>query len=69
VVATALAPTAADVDRQALEAELQRIRQRLSDGYQKIDQAMADGHSVERWEDLWISLLHDYEELYDRLFN
>ena len=54
-------------DRATLEAELQRILFRLEDGFEKIARAAALGEDVERWEGVWIALLEEYEQLYDRL--
>jgi hypothetical protein len=48
-------------------AELQRIEDRLNDGYGKIDDEVERGRDVERWERLWLSLLDEYERLYREL--
>lgn len=54
-------------DRQAMEAEMQRILFRLEDGFEKIARAAANGDDVSRWEDIWIELLGEYERLHDQL--
>lgn len=46
---------------------LRILEQRLSDGYTRIEQAMAMGEDVTAWEDFWIELLHQYEAAVDRL--
>lgn len=47
------------------DAEIARLYARLSDGYQRIDDAIASGQDVTAWEDFWIELLHQYEALCD----
>ena len=54
-------------DRASLEAEMQRLMFRLEDGFEKIAHAAAAGEDVDRWEDLWIQLLREYEQLHDQL--
>ena len=39
------------------------LRQRLEDGYGRIDQALADGADIFAWESFWIELLHEYESI------
>jgi hypothetical protein len=64
----ALHATLIEVDeRSAMEAELQRLLLRLEDGFDKIARAAANGEDVARWEDVWLKLLGEYEQLYDRL--
>lgn len=59
--------TVGQADRASLVAELTMIERRLEDGYQKIDQARLEGKEVGPWEELWIQLLDDYEQVYDLL--
>lgn len=47
------------------EAEIARLYARLTDGYQRIEDAIAHGQDVTAWEDFWIELLHQYEALCD----
>jgi hypothetical protein len=54
-------------DRESMEAEMQRLLFRLEDGFEKIARAAADGEDVRRWEDVWIQLLCEYEQLHDRM--
>lgn len=42
---------------------------RLHDGYQRIEQAIANGDDVSAWEDFWIDLLHQYESEVDPLLS
>lgn len=46
-----------------LEAEMQRLLFRLDDGFAKIAQAAAMGEETARWEDVWLELLREYDEL------
>jgi len=41
------------------------LESRLTDGYSRIESAIARGEDVQVWEDFWISLLHSYEDLCD----
>lgn len=41
---------------------LQRLEQRLNDGYELIEKRRAQGLDVTELEDFWIELLHEYEE-------
>lgn len=41
------------------------IRDRLDDGYRRIDAAVDEGDDVAAWETFWISLLRQYEHLCD----
>jgi hypothetical protein len=49
-----------------LAADLRLLEMRLEDGYRKIERAVARGEDVSRWEDHWIRLLREYEQLYAR---
>jgi len=51
----------------SLREELQVIEHRLEEGYRMIDEALANGNDVSRWERHWLKLLSDYERLYDAL--
>ncbi|MEX1159007.1 MAG: hypothetical protein WEC79_08785 [Thermomicrobiales bacterium] len=66
MIALQATPTSSH-DREAMETEMQRILFRLEDGFEKIARAAADGDDVSRWEDIWIELLSEYEQLHDRL--
>lgn len=41
------------------------LEARLTDGYQRIDEAVIRGENVDHWEAFWIELLHEYEALCD----
>ncbi len=43
------------------------LEQRLNDGYERIERALARGEDVTAWERFWIDLLHQYEEAFDEL--
>lgn len=47
------------------DLELQRLEQRLNDGYELIEKRRDAGLDVSKLEDFWIDLLHEYEELCD----
>lgn len=57
--------TQADIvtSEQAARA-LARVEERLEAGYRKIEEALAQGQDVARWETLWLRLLDEYEQLY-----
>jgi Fic family protein len=42
---------------------VQTLEQRLSDGYERIEQARSRGEDITAWEEFWIDLLDQYEEL------
>lgn len=45
---------------------LRMLEQRLDDGYRRIEAGQQVGSDVDQWEDFWIDLLHQYEQLADR---
>ncbi len=67
MVALQATPVAIVDDRASSEAEMQRVLFRLEDGFEKIVRAAADGEDVSRWEDVWIQLLREYEQMQDQL--
>ncbi len=44
-------------------ARCQMLEQRLEDGYRRIEQALVDGTDVRAWEQFWLELLAEYEEI------
>jgi hypothetical protein len=56
-------PAGVDVEKQ--QALLDKLAQRLDDGYSRIDLGIANGLDVEHWEEFWLELLHQYERLVD----
>ena len=54
-------------DRAALVEHRESLSQRLEQGYAKIERRLADGQNVTAWEDLWISLLREYERICDEI--
>lgn len=48
--------------RDQATTQLGGLEQRLNDGYERIEQALARGEDVTAWEAFWIDLLHQYEE-------
>ncbi|MGB3329273.1 MAG: hypothetical protein WBA46_09990 [Thermomicrobiales bacterium] len=55
-----LSPLSPDLSLRTLEC-------RLDDGYRRIEQGIADGIDVTRWEEFWIDLLRQYEVMADQL--
>jgi hypothetical protein len=49
------------VDRQ------KALTRRLDDGWDRMNQAIANGADVRPWEDFWISLLREYEHVCDEI--
>lgn len=49
------------LDRVELDERRQLLQNRLNDGYQRIEEAEADGSDITEWETFWIKLLHEYE--------
>ena len=45
---------------------LRVLEQRLDDGYRRIESGQLLGADVTQWEDFWIDLLHQYEQLADQ---
>ena len=54
-------------DRAALVEHRDSLSQRLEQGYTKIERGLATGQNVTAWEDLWISLLREYERICDEI--
>lgn len=57
-------PPPGSMDQETLE-------RRLDDGYKRIADAQAQGRDVQAWEEFWIQLLREYEEVCfnaDRIF-
>lgn len=48
------------------ETSLRMLEERLDDGYRRIEAGQRVGSDVDQWEDFWIDLLHQYEQLADR---
>lgn len=57
----------AQFDSRRDDITLQRLEQRLDDGYRMIDARLATGADIETLEEFWIELLHEYEALCDGL--
>lgn len=47
--------------------QLATLEQRLENGFRKIGAKMQQGISVTHWEDTWIELLRQYEQISDEL--
>ena len=43
------------------------LERRLDDGYRRIEDAKVQGRDVQAWEEFWIQLLREYEEICDGL--
>lgn len=49
------------------EEQRDNLARRLEDGWNRINEAERAGKSVAAWEDFWLGLLHEYEQLCDEL--
>lgn len=45
--------------------QAERLTQRLSDGWERIESAISRDEDVVAWESFWIDLLHQYEQVCD----
>ena len=54
-------------ERTALETRRDTLYERLESGYQRIEYGLTDGRDITTWEDLWLTLLDEYEEVCDQL--
>ncbi len=61
-VASQVSPTLSELE----ERKLTLVR-RLEDGYSRIELALQQGRDVTQWEDLWETLLHEYEAICDEI--
>ena len=43
------------------------LERRLDDGYHRIEEARMQGRDVQAWEEFWIQLLREYEDICDGL--
>jgi hypothetical protein len=50
-----------------LEDRRDRLYERLEVGYGRIERALADGGDVTPWEDFWLELLKEYEQVCDEI--
>jgi hypothetical protein len=66
-LSTISAPHEIGVDRSRLEQRASVLYLRLEDGYARIERALDDGEDITRWEDLWLRLLREYEQVSDLL--
>jgi hypothetical protein len=55
------------VEERDLAERQARLYRRLEDGYQRIESALGSGSDVTRWEELWFSLLAEYEQVSDEI--
>ena len=53
------------VDRAPFDQET--LERRLDDGYRRIEEAKVQGRDVQAWEEFWIQLLREYEQICDGL--
>lgn len=61
-VASPVSPTLSELE----ERKLTLVR-RLEDGYSRIELALQQSRDVTQWEDLWETLLHEYEAICDEI--
>jgi hypothetical protein len=51
----------------SLEQRRDTLAARLDTGFEKIEQAERAGTDVKRWEDAWLRLLAEYEDICDQI--
>ncbi len=59
--------TPAAVQLPGIASAQSALERRLEDGYRRIEEAQVRGVDVRAWEDFWLQLLHEYEEVCDGL--
>ena len=62
-----MAKRAQPVVLKPVDDEATVLLKRLEDGYEKIEQAQANGRDTAFLEEFWINLLHEYEAVCDEL--
>lgn len=50
-----------------LEKRRDELWDRLESGYQRIEAGLNEGRDVTTWEELWIALLNEYEQVCEQL--
>lgn len=55
------------IDTHREQDTIERLEQRLADGFQLIEERRAAGIEVTALEEFWIELLHQYEALCDAM--
>lgn len=53
-------------DRTSLAERKAKLEQRLEDGDRKIEGAALNGQDVAAWEDFWMTLLAEYEDVCEK---
>ncbi len=66
-LANAGTATCVTLARGELEERKLTLTRRLEDGYSRIELALQQGRDVTEWEDLWETLLHEYEGICDEI--
>ncbi len=66
-LATADAASQLSPVQSELEERKLTLVRRLEDGYSRIELALQQGRDVTQWEDLWETLLHEYEAICDEI--
>lgn len=54
-------------DQVALEARRDALYEKLGEGYERIERGLDEGRDIQEWEDLWLTLLNEYERVCDQL--
>lgn len=54
-------------DRNALEQTRDSLYHRLEQGYDRIEHGLTKGNDITTWEDFWVALLREYEQVCDEL--
>ncbi len=59
--------TIGEMPAVSLEERRDTLYARLDAGYARIQSAIERGEDVHRWEQGWMRLLHEYEEICDQI--
>lgn len=54
-------------DTETLEERAGRLEERLRNGFDRIGEMMANHINVTNWEEAWVNLLREYEQINDEI--
>ena len=57
----------ATTEERLLEVRRDNLYERLERGYSQIERGLAQERDMTTWEDFWIALLHEYEQVCNEL--
>lgn len=53
--------------RSAIEQRRDSLYERMEEGYKRIEDGLDKGEDVTAWEDFWLALLNEYEQVCEEL--